>query len=40
MAQRFAGKVALATGSTQGVGEALLQLMADEPPVPPAEFGP
>ena len=30
MPQRFAGKVALATGSTQGVGEALLHLMADE----------
>ena len=30
MTQRFAQKVALATGSTQGVGEALLHLMADE----------
>lgn len=28
--QRFAGKVALVTGSTQGVGAALLQRMADE----------
>lgn len=27
---RFQGRVALATGSTQGVGEALLHLMADE----------
>ncbi len=30
MARRFEGRVALATGSTQGVGAALLQLMADE----------
>lgn len=30
MAQRFAHKVALATGSTQGVGQTLLQRMADE----------
>lgn len=30
MTQRFAGKVALVTGSTQGVGAALLELMADE----------
>ena len=30
MAQRFVDKVALATGSTQGVGRVLLQRMADE----------
>lgn len=28
--QRFAGKVAIATGSTQGVGEALLHRLVDE----------
>ena len=28
--QRFAGRIAIATGSTQGVGEALLHQLADE----------